>query len=276
MHKVALFNGKIINVHEANLSGLSVAALYGNGIFTTIAIYDGKPFLLDKHLRRLQKNADAIGLNVGDEKYLGIDDQLDELILENSVVDGRARVTLFDASMSRMWSDDRTERVDSLIITADQRKVPPRLNLTVSPYAINSTSPITGVKSCNYLENMLAINEAKSRGFHEAIRLNERGEVTSACMANVFWLNGDQLFTPSLSTGCLAGTTREWVMERFNCREAAVGMDELLSADSIFITSAGIGIRQVDRLNELSFVDSTHPLLELLPTGNKKTRMSVE
>ena len=272
MHKVALFNGKTINVDEANLSALSSAALYGKGVFTTIAIYDGKPFLLDKHLRRLQSNSDAIGLIFPENSLGDVENQLDQLIEENSIVSGRARVAIFDASPSRMWSDDSSERVDTLIITADQRKVPAKLNISVSPYSVNSTSPLAGVKSCNYLENILAVNEAKSREFNEAIRLNQRGEVTSACMANVFWLKGDQLFTPDLSTGCLAGTTREYILENFDCREVTVGIDELLNADSIFLTSAGIGVVPAAKLDAREFAESVHSLLDLLPP-HKKTRM---
>ena len=276
MHKVALFNGKFIDVHEASLSALSVAALYGGGVFTTIAIHDGKPFLLDKHLRRLQHNSDAIGLNLGENNLDKIEQQLKELIGRNSVTDGRARIAIYDAAMSRMWSKETRQSVDTLIITADQRNVPAKLKLTFSPYSVNSTSPLAGIKSCNYLENILAINEAKSRGFNEAIRVNERGEVTSTCMANAFWLKDGQLFTPSLETGCLAGTTREFVLENVDCREVSVTKAVLLSADGVFVTSAGIGIQQVAQLDQREFDESAHPMLDLLPVANKKTRMSAE
>jgi branched-chain amino acid aminotransferase len=276
MHKVALFNGKIVNVDEANLSGMSSAALYGKGVFTTIAIYDGKPFLLEKHLRRLRSNSNSIGLNYPESNLGEIEHQLDQLINENSIVNGRVRVAIFDASLSRMWSDDSSERVDILIITADQRKVSAKLNVTVSPYSMNSTSPVAGVKSCNYLENILAVNEAKSREFNEAIRLNQRGEVTSGCMANVFWLKGGQLFTPSLATGCLAGTTREYIRENFDCREVKVDTNEVSNADGIFLTSAGIGVVQAAKLDEREFAESDHPVLDLLPSADKKTRMSAK
>jgi branched-subunit amino acid aminotransferase/4-amino-4-deoxychorismate lyase len=132
------------------------------------------------------------------------------------------------------------------------------------------------VKSCNYLENLLAKDQAKLRGFDEAIRINERSEVTSACMANLFWLNGGQLFTSSQETGCLAGTTREFILDNFNCREVTADLDELSTADSIFLTSAGIGIRQISRLDERVFEDSNHAVLELLPSGDEKTRMSAK
>jgi branched-chain amino acid aminotransferase len=276
MHKVALLNGKLIDADDASLSALSAAALYGRGVFTTVAICDGKPFLIDKHLRRLGNNAKAIGLPNSEKTLAELESHLNELIRLNSFLDGRARITFFDATASGMWANKSEERVDCFIVTAGSRHVPAELNLTVSPYPINSRSPLVGIKACNYLENLISKHEAGARGFDEAVRSNERGEVTSACMANLFWLKGDQLFTPSLDTGCLAGTTREFVLENFDCREITVEIDELRSADSIFISSAGIGIRQVQSLDERVFARSTYPLLDLVTTEHKKTRMSAE
>jgi branched-subunit amino acid aminotransferase/4-amino-4-deoxychorismate lyase len=273
MDKVALFNGEFIDSGDAKIGALSSAALFGRGIFTTVAIYHGRPFLFDKHVKRLRNNAAVTGLQITEGELDSLENQLTELIRQNSVTNGRARVTLFDSSASRMWSDVKGDKIESLVVTADPRPVPAEISLTVSPYSVNSASPLAGVKSCNYLENLLAKDEARSRGFDEAIRLNERGEVTSACMANTFWLNGDQLFTPSLATGCLAGTTRKYVLENLDCREVIVRVDELAGADAIFLTSAGIGIRQVRKLDERVFADSVHPLLDLLPGENKKTRM---
>lgn len=276
MHKVALFNGEFIDSVDAKINAWSTAALFGRGVFTTIAIYDGRPFLLDKHVQRLRSNAAAIGLPMAENELYRLDDQLIELIRQNSITKGRARITLFDSSPSRVWSKEGGNKIESLVVTADPRPVPAELNVTISPYRGNSTSPLAGVKSCNYLENLLAKDEARSRGFDEAIRLNERGEVTSGCMANVFWLSDDQLFTPSLATGCLAGTTRDYVLENFDCNEVNVEVDELAAADAVFLTSAGIGIRQIKKLDERVFADSDHPILGLLPTAYKKTRMSAD
>ena len=270
MHKVALFKGKFIDGSEAKIGALSTAALFGRGIFTTIAIYGGKPFLIEKHCERLRRNSETIGLPYSETDVEQIEDQLDELIRQNSIINGRARVTLFDATASRMWADKSDEQVQTLIVTADIRNVPDELSLTISPYAVNSRSPLAGVKSCNYLENLMAKDEAKMRGFDEAIRLNERGQVTSACMANVFWLSGDQLFTPTLATGCLAGTMRKYVLENFDCREVISGVEELNAADSVFVTSAGIGIRQVQKIDGRQLLDLTHSLLDLLPSSDKK------
>ena len=276
MHKVALFNGEFIDAADANIDALSAAALYGRGVFTTIAIYDGEPFLLDRHLNRLRSNSVTVGLKYHDEEFECLEKQLNELITRNSVSDCRARVTLFDGSASELWTNKREDRIHSLIVTGEQRQIPVELKLTISPFTVNSNSPLAGVKSCNYLENILAADEAKERGFDDAVRSNERGEIASACMANVFWLKGNELFTPVLETGCLAGTTREFVLENFDCHQVKIGLGELKSADFIFLTSAGIGIRQVTAFEKREFDRSDHEILKLLPPVDKKTRMSAK
>jgi branched-subunit amino acid aminotransferase/4-amino-4-deoxychorismate lyase len=68
-------------------------------------------------------------------------------------------------------------------------------------------------------------------------------------MANLFWAKNGEMFTPSLNTGCLAGTTREYVLEGLECREVEVGIEALEAAEDIFLTSAGVGIVQVDEFN---------------------------
>ncbi|MEO6589891.1 MAG: aminotransferase class IV, partial [Pyrinomonadaceae bacterium] len=119
----------------------------------------------------------------------------------------------------------------------------------ISPFLVNSTSPLAGVKSCDYLENIIALEEAEQRGFDEAVRLNERGEIVSACMANIFWRKSGRLFTPLLKTGCLAGTMREFVLENEDGFEIKMSLDSLENADEIFLTSAGLGICKVSEFD---------------------------
>lgn len=232
---------------------LSNAALYGSGVFTTVAIIRGKPLLWEKHWRRLAANALSIGLDTSDFDEPFVSGALREVIEKNQVVNGRARITFFDGSESVLWSEKDEKKCVISIITGEPRKKPEVLKLTVSPYRLNSASPLAGVKSCNYLENILALNEARRRGYHEAIRLNQREEIAGGCMSNVFWLRGGVLHTPNLATGCLSGTTREFVMEKLACIETAATVDSLRQADAIYLTSAGFGITQVSVFEERRF-----------------------
>jgi branched-subunit amino acid aminotransferase/4-amino-4-deoxychorismate lyase len=252
MHKFISFNQQIISANDAKISAISSASLYGKGVFTTIAIYGGKPFLWEKHWRRLYENSGKFGIKLIDEETCKT--EILRLIEANKVINGRMRLTFFDESASKIWSFPTENKTSCLIITADFREVS-NINLTVSPYQINSTSPLANIKSCNYLEQTFALEEAQNRGFDEAVRLNERGEIASATMANIFWLKDEKLFTPSLKTGCLAGTTRESILENYDCFEVEDDLESLENADDIFLTSSGIGIQKATFSEKKTFKD---------------------
>jgi branched-chain amino acid aminotransferase len=244
MHEFVSFNGEIIRAIDARIPAISSAALYGCGIFTTIAIADREPFLWERHWARLETDAAAVGLDMADFGKERVTAALYELLARNFVIEGRARITFFDERPGPHWPYDTRRGTGMLIIAGHPRDVPERFRLTLSPYRINSASPLAGVKSCNYLENMLALDEAKARGFDEAVRLNERDEIAGACAANIFWEKDGRLFTPGLNSGCLPGTTRAHVIEKFGAEEVDTGIGVLETADAIFLTSAGLGMVQ--------------------------------
>ena len=236
------FNRKILPAENAFLSAVSSAALYGKGIFTTVAVHDSIPFQWEKHWQRLTDNAARISLNLAGFSEAGTYDLLREIIRKNNLQRARARLTFFDETNSAVWQKNPPPKTDLLIQTALFRAVAENFRLTVSPFRINTKSPLAGVKSCNYLENILAFEDARAKGFDEAIRLNEKDEIAAACLANIFWKKNDAIYTPSFETGCLEGTTRSFVMENFAVEERKAGLAELSEADEIYLTSAGIGI----------------------------------
>ncbi len=262
-------NGTLKAVDDARLSAISNAAMYGKGVFTTIAVAEGKPVLWDKHLQRLSDHSSRLGIRFDDGSP--ILDALRQLLAANGLTRGRARVTLFDASPGRLWSSDPRAETFFLITAAAPRELPASLKISLSRFAVNSRSPMAGIKSCNYLENLLVLEDANNRGFNETIRLNERGEITSAAMANIFWITNGTIFTPAPETGCLAGTTREFVLENFEVNEVCSGIDELENADNIFLTSAGIGIRRafagMDREAPVPILDEIIAVYRQLEAG---------
>ncbi len=267
MHRFVFFDNKIIPASGADLSAFSSAALYGRGVFTTIAIYDKQPFLWEKHWKRLCENSGKIGLDISEFTEDEIKNSLAELIRINQITDARARITFFDESASRTWQFETNQKTCLLIISAGLRKMPDVLRLTVSPFSVNSASPLAGVKSCNYLENILALEDANKRGFEEAVRVSERGEIAGACMANIFWVKDGEIFTPSLDTGCLPGTTREFLLENSAVRQVKESLSKIIEADEIFLTSAGIGICPADFENfkkrSISMIPKLKNILDL-------------
>jgi branched-subunit amino acid aminotransferase/4-amino-4-deoxychorismate lyase len=262
MHDLVFSDGRICPARDSQIGATTSAALYGRAVFTTVAIRKGEPFLWQKHLSRLRRDSASLGI----DRSTIPDDQLERALRScldaNQVVSGRARITIFDGSGSGMWRSAEPSGPSFLVTTAEAREVP-RIKLTVAGSTVNSRSPLAGVKSCNYLERLLALEEARQRGFDEAVMLNERGFASSACMANLFWLSGGDVFTPVLTTGCLPGTTREFVMEKLECRETEAGSESLTSADAIFLTSAGIGVRSVAEFEGREIEPVDHPILSL-------------
>lgn len=243
------------------------ATLYGKGVFTTVAVHSAQPFLFEWHWRRLTQNAAAVGIDLSEYSSESVTAELLESIRQARILGGKARLTFFDHRMSELWTSESVliEGTTISVLIREKQPIPDHFSVSFSPFPVNSRSPLAGVKSCNYLEQIMAKDEAKARGFHEAIRVNENGKVTSACMSNVFWLKGERLFTPALSTGCLAGTTREFVLETLDCDEVEAGIDELNSADAIYLTSAGLGIVRVAGFDCLELADLSHPIQDLWP-----------
>lgn len=241
--------------------------LYGKGVFTTVAIARGDPMLWNKHWRRLNINAGKLGIDLSLNNEPSTLAALMRAIGDSGSDTRRARITFFDQRPAGIWPNSSKEQQETglSIIVAERRSVPKDFTLGISPYTTNSRSPLMGIKSCNYLENILTLDEAKGRGFDEAVRINENGHVTSAAMANIFWLRVRVLYTPSLATGCLPGTTREYLLENLDCFEVEATIDELHGADSIFLTSAGLGVTEVAEFDSRKFGPSDHHIKNILP-----------
>lgn len=173
---------------------------------------------------------------------------------------------MFDEGSTVMWPIETSKQASILITTRDAKQIQGTLKVTMSPFLVNSTSPLAGIKSSNYLENIIAGEEARARGFSEAIRLNERGEVTCGAMSNVFWLVDGRLQTPALSTGCLPGTTREYIMEKLECEETVAGPDILKMAEAVFLTSSGLGVKRAGTLDDRVFEPVEHEILRTIDT----------
>ncbi|HEY2846430.1 MAG TPA: aminotransferase class IV, partial [Pyrinomonadaceae bacterium] len=182
--------------------------LYGAGVFTTIRIVNGEPWLWEKHWRRLGHGADKLGIDMSAYSEYMVRRGIDESIPDDEKgVLQKFRITIADKRPSPLWDGAEVPIPTKVsFLRAPLSEIARPFTLGISPHLVNSTSPLAGLKSCNYLEQTLSLDEAKARGLNEAVRVNERGHVTSACVANVFWLKDDHLFTPALSTGCLNGT----------------------------------------------------------------------
>jgi branched-chain amino acid aminotransferase len=250
MHQHVILNRHLLEAARARLHAVTSAALYGRGVFTTVAVHKGQPFLWDAHWARLRAHAERAGVecDYGDHEAALL---LSRLVEANGVEEGRARVHLLARAVRGRWKTGDEERAsDLLMMTADAWPAPDALALTVSPYRVNTCSPLVGVKTVNRLEQIMAWEEARARDFDEAVVCNERGEVACATTANLFWVKGGTVHTPALATGAVAGTTRARVIELASdlavpLAEGAHSLHDMADADELFLTSAALGVALV-------------------------------
>lgn len=250
MHQHVILNRQLLEARRARLHAVTSAALYGRGVFTTVAVHSGRPFLWDAHWARLLAHAERVGVecDFGDNEAALL---LARLVETNGVEEGRARVHLLGRAVRGHWKlGHEGSPSDLLMMTADAWPAPEALALTVSPYRVNTCSPLVGVKTVNRLEHILAWEEARTRDFDEAVMCNERGEVASATTANIFWVKHGTVYTPALATGALAGTTRARVIELADAlavplSEGAHTLHDMTDAEEIFLTSAALGVSLV-------------------------------
>ena len=243
----------MLEATKARVAPVSSAMLYGRGVFTTVAIYNGNPFLWADHWRRLKDHAKRLDVDCTGLNQNNVGEAVRKLGAVNEVKSGRARVILLARSGRDVWKTKKagTLKTDLLIMTGEAQKIPPTgMSLAVSPYRFNTLSPLAGIRSLNYLEQVLSWEEAQAREFDEAVMLNERGEIVSATMANIFWVKDGTLHTPTLSTGAIAGVTRATVIDLAGKQfipiiEGVYELSDLVDADEIFLTSSSLGVALV-------------------------------
>jgi branched-subunit amino acid aminotransferase/4-amino-4-deoxychorismate lyase len=250
VHPVIYLNKVMLEATKARVAPVSSAMLYGRGVFTTVAIHNGKPFLWPEHWRCLKDHAERLKVDCAGTNEPSVGEAVRKLVAVNQVRNGRARVILLARSGRDVWKSKKegARKTDLLIMTSEAQKVSAAgMSLAVSPYRFNTFSPLVGVRSLNYLEQVLSWEEAQGREFDEAVMLNERGEIVSATMANIFWVRDGTLHTPALSTGAIAGITRAAVIELADKQfipviEGVYELADLAEATEIFLTSASLGV----------------------------------
>ncbi len=282
LHPVISLNRTMVEATKARVAAVSSAALYGRGVFTTLAVYDSKPFLWSKHWQRLSAHAAKLDIDHTGCTEKSVGEAVNKLVAVNQVKDGRVRVTMLARSGRDFWKAklSSTRKTDLLIMTGDPRRVSANgLSLAVSPYRVSTFSPLTGIKSLNYLDHILSKEEARSRDFDEAVVLNERGEIVSATTANIFWAKSGTVHTPSLSTGALAGITRECVIDIANKHfiplvEGVYEMTDLVDADEIFLTSSGVGVAPVTTFDFRRYAIEPESIVNILRQAFTKLTQS--
>jgi len=250
-------NGRLSTEGEAQVSPFDHALLTGDGVFETLKVEGGVPFAVRRHLERLARSAAGLAL---DPPAAGeIREALAQVVAANEVSDGVARITL-TAGPAPLGSD-RGPAGPTLIVACG----PPRgwgaaAAVAVAPWPRNERSAVAGLKTVSYAENVIALRWARDRGAEEAVFGNLQGQLCEGTGTNVFVGVGGRMLTPPLTSGCLAGVTRDLLLELGVAAEADLPVSALADADEAFLTSSTRDVQAISTVDGAPLPTTPGPL----------------
>ncbi len=236
---LASLDGEIMLAHEAMVPATDEGLIRGDGVFEVIRVYDGRPFAFEEHMRRLERSAANLRLPVDLESVRADAHRLlaqagpgpDHESLRVVVTRGGRRLLL-------------TERLTEM---PDRTRL---MSVTYSPTRI-----LDGIKSLSYASNMLASRLARESGFDEALLVTPHGRVLEAPTSSIFWVADGRVLTPPLDDHILASITRALVLEVADGQERACTLEDLETADEVFLASTIREVQAVAAIDQHEFAD---------------------
>jgi len=247
-------NGRLVSRRLAKISIFDNSLLYAEGLFETFLAVGEQAIFAEEHFDRLQRGAKTIGLDLP----VSIDrlqTWVKRTLRAHRSPLKKLRLTVTSGESARWLGRSGRPQV---ILSAAPHQLPTKpFRLYVSDFKIDHRSIFRPVKTLSYAINAAALKQALEANCDDALLLNQLGNVAEVTSANVFWIDGDFVFTPPLTAGCLEGVTRRIVLREakqlgIRIKEKRCPLSCLLEADEVFISSSlklvvGVGMIHYDR-----------------------------
>ena len=251
-------NDRFVQKEHARVSVFDHGFLYGDGVYETLRVYQGRILLWERHLARLRQSCELIGLDlpISDDKWILI---LGELLVRNRLQDAGLRITL-SRGEGEMGIDPGlcvcptvVVMVKPVVMYTDQQR---EQGMVLHVSVVRRNSPLAQspqIKALSFLNNILAKQEAVGVGADDALMVNLDGYLAECTTSNFFFVKNQQLHTPSVECGILKGITRDVVMELaeeqgLKVEEGHYTMEHVFQADECFITNTGVEIMPISRI----------------------------
>jgi len=233
-------DGALVPADAPSVSAVDHGVTVGDGAFETVKIEDGVPFAVTRHLRRLDRTTAGLGLPGADHDRIRTG--IAAVLTGEPIGFGRLRFTV-TGGHGPLGSDRHDSDLTHIVTAVAHARPEPHGAVVTVPWVRNERAATAGLKTTSYADNVIALARAKEQGALEAILGNTRGELCEATGSNVFVVLDGAVVTPPLDSGCLAGITRELVLEwcaadGVEVVEQALPLDVLARADEVFITSS--------------------------------------
>lgn len=220
---------------------------YGDGLFDTLRIHEGKMLHAGFHFERLLAGMRLLQLNV--PAFFSLQyftDTVNELLLKNSILqNARIRLMFFrgEQSIYEIENAPANFLIEAFPLHEKLQLNEKGLLADIFPDGQKSCDKFSNLKSNNYLTSLMALRFAAQNNLDATIILNTFERICESAIANIFIVKDGMLFTPQLSEGCVAGVMRRWMLENLPLRnikieESQLSLEDLLSADELFLTNS--------------------------------------
>ena len=250
-------NGEFVPEAAATVSVFDRSFLYGDGLFETMLVANGKPFRWTQHIERLERGAEFLGIKIP-FTWEALGNFATDLIQRNQMPESLLRLTLSRGVGVRGYSPKGADK-PTLVMTqhpmgSSGSSTPPRWRAHTASFRLPAREALAQFKTCNKLAQVLARAEAEAAGADEALLLNTEGFVVEGASSNLFWIERGVVCTPTLASGILAGVTREVVRELCTklglpYQESSVRPAELTKADAAFLSLSSHGVIELSEID---------------------------
>jgi aminodeoxychorismate lyase len=250
-------NGQFLTEGRAVVPVGDRGFMYGDGLFETMRVFNGKPFRMAQHLERMVRGADFLKIALPFTPK-ELQQFAAQLIEKNRRPDSVLRVTLTRGPGARGYSPKGADTPTVAMTLHDAPPVdagnPPQWSLVASPFRIPASDPLSSFKTLNKLGAIMARAAAEAQGADEALLTNTNGEVAETAGANLFWIYHDKICTTPTGRGVLPGITRAVVLEicqvlGLATNKRVIKPEALKNSEGIFLTQSALGVIAVATLD---------------------------
>jgi branched-chain amino acid aminotransferase len=262
-HRTVWVNGvRHESPNDATVPASDHGLVAGDGVFEALKVTHAGPFAVQRHLNRLSRSAAAMSLPPPD--HARIRAAIEEVLDGREFDHGRLRIT-YTGGFGPL-SSAAPYGPPTLVVAVEPAELPATSTAIVTaPWTRNEHGALSGVKSTSYAENVRTLAYASRRRATEAVFLNTEGNLCEGTGTNIFVVIGGTIITPPLSSGPLAGITRELILEWCDVEERDFTLAEAMPAEEVFITSSLRDVQAVHRWDDTD-LGTSHPMTNRIAT----------
>lgn len=267
-----IYDGRLVKAAQPVVPVESRGLMYGDGCFETLRLYEGLYFKLKEHLNRLRAGAKFLGMEYpADLKKSSLKKLVSELLQSNKLLNGDTvvRIQLWREG-KRGYDDFGAGKTHYSILAASLHAISESVSLaTVSNRRIPDEALPSKFKLCNNINYITAARQARQKGADDALMQTVDGYLSETTIANIFWISGNMVFTPSEKCDLLSGITREVLIDLIKRRggveikEGEFGIKDILKAEAVWICNSVRELLAVSQIDGQKY-NIRHPFVNTL------------